>query len=467
MTEEVSRIIPQPEERLDFKKILPIFVIVLIDLLGVTIIIPLMPLYAASFAATPFMIGVLGATYPIMQFLGAPILGRLSDRFGRKPVLLISQLGTLFGFIILGSATTLWMLFLSRIIDGISGANIATAQAAITDSTTEKTRTQGLGLIGAAFGLGFIIGPIIAFVSLAASGNNYHVPAFVAAGFSMLSILLTWFWFSETLPEEKRGQEDDKSGFSFGAMLKALVHPTVGFLLALIFFQQVVFGGFEQLFSLFTLNRLGLAARGNSIIFVYLGIIVVAVQGYFIGKWSRRFGDRRMVYVGLALLGLGMLLTAFTPRVPPPTYSQQALENELASAASLRAHENPTTQNIPVSLPPDSNTGWLGVAWLLIATIPAAIGGGMLQPTINSLITKRISAVEIGGMLGISAALLSAANAIAPVLWGAIFQGLGSSWPFIMGGVLLFILLLLSLRWLTPGREETKQSGLARSSAAD
>jgi MFS family permease len=161
------------------------------------------------------------------------------------------------------------------------------------------------------------------------------------------------------------------------------------------------------------------------------------------------------------------LMTAFTPRVPPPTYSQQALESELASAGSLRTHENPTTQNIPVPLPPDTNTGWLGVAWLLIATIPAAIGGGMLQPTINSLITKRISVAEIGGMLGISAALMSAANAIAPVLWGAIFQAFGSSWPFILGGVLLFVLLLLSLRWLTPGREERQQAGLAHSNAAD
>ena len=148
---------PPAEDKLDFKRILPIFVIVLVDLLGLTIIIPLLPLYATSFGASPLVIGLLGAAYPIMQFVGAPVLGRLSDRFGRKPVLVISQIGTLIGFLMLGFATTLWMLFLSRIVDGISGANIATAQAAISDSTSEKTRTQGLGLIGAAFGLGFII----------------------------------------------------------------------------------------------------------------------------------------------------------------------------------------------------------------------------------------------------------------------------------------------------------------------
>lgn len=182
------------EEKLDFKKILPVFVIILIDLLGLTIIIPVLPLYAASFGINAFTIGLLGATYPIAQFIGAPILGRLSDRIGRKPILLFSQLGTLIGFLLLGTAVSLPILFLSRLVDGLSGANISTAQAVITDSTTEKTRTQGLGLLGAAFGLGFILGPMIAFTALALSGNDFHAPAFVASGFSALSILLTWFW---------------------------------------------------------------------------------------------------------------------------------------------------------------------------------------------------------------------------------------------------------------------------------
>lgn len=207
---------PEAEEKLDFKKILPIFVIVLIDLLGLTIIIPLLPLYAASFRANAFVIGALGAAYPIMQFIGAPLLGRLSDRYGRRPVLIISQIGTLIGFLILGVANSLALLFISRIVDGISGANIATAQAAITDSTTDKTRTQGLGLIGAAFGLGFIIGPIIAFIALAATGNNYQSVAYVAAAFSLGSILLTTFMFEELLPPEKRGQQGEEISLGFG-----------------------------------------------------------------------------------------------------------------------------------------------------------------------------------------------------------------------------------------------------------
>ncbi|MCB0231919.1 MAG: MFS transporter, partial [Anaerolineae bacterium] len=182
---EVGAAPDDASDKLDFKKILPIFVIVLIDLMGLTIIIPLLSLYAAAFGVTAFTVGMLGATYPLAQFIGAPILGRLSDRYGRKPILLVSQVGTLVGFLLLGVAGSIIVLFISRLIDGLSGGNIATAQAVITDNTNEKTRTQGLGLIGAAFGLGFVIGPVIAFLSLQASGNNYSAPAFVAAGFSL------------------------------------------------------------------------------------------------------------------------------------------------------------------------------------------------------------------------------------------------------------------------------------------
>ncbi len=426
-----------PEEKLDFKKILPIFVIVLIDLLGLTIIIPLLPLYAASFGADPFLIGALSATYPLMQFFGAPLLGRLSDRFGRRPILLISQLGTLTGFLILGFSNTLWLLFLSRFIDGFSGANIATAQAVITDSTTEKTRTQGLGLIGAAFGLGFIIGPVIAFITLGVSGNNYALVAYVAAAFSLASFLLTFFWLEETLPPEKRGQGGERPGVNLKAMFTALGKPKIGFLLALMFFFQFAFGGYEYLLSLFTLNRLGMNAASNSGLFVYAGIIIVAVQGYFVGKWSKRFGDRWLVLFGLIVLGAGLILTAVTPHQPVPWYSQSEVKQEMSTEASTGA-------TIQVGLPSDSNKSWLGFAWLLVATIPASIGGGIMQPTINSMLSKQVSAQEVGGTLGMSSAFFSAANAITPVLLGAVFKWLGSTWPFLIAGGILLLLYPIS-----------------------
>jgi len=431
------------DDRLDFKKILPVFVIVFIDLLGLTIIIPLLPLFAASLGSSAFTIGALGAAYPIMQFVGAPLLGRLSDRFGRRPVLIISQIGTFAGFLILGIANTLWLLFLSRIVDGLSGANIATAQAVITDNTSENTRTQGLGLIGAAFGLGFILGPIIAFAALSLSDNNYHVPAFVAAAFSLISILLTWLWLEESHPPEKRSGNSHRTQHGLSAMFKALRRPHVGFLLALMFAQQFAFGGFEQLLALFTLNRLGMNAANNSALFVYVGVIVVAVQGYFVGKWSRKIGDRWLVLMGLLVLGSGMVLSALTPKHPPPWYSREDLRIELHSGASLPGEE-PSVQKIQIELPGEDNKSWMGISWLLVAMIPAAVGGGVLQPSINSMITKRTEPSEVGGILGISASFLSGANAVSPLVLGGIFELLGSTGPFFIGGCILLLLWFVS-----------------------
>jgi MFS family permease len=453
------------DERLDFKQILPIFVIVLVDLLGLTIIIPLLPLYSTSFGASPAVIGALGATYPMFQFIGAPILGRLSDQYGRKPVLVVSQIGTFAGFILLGLANSLPLLFISRIIDGVSGANIATAQAAISDSTTEKTRTQGLGLIGVAFGLGFVIGPVIAFVALTLSDNNYRVPAFAAAVFSLSSILLTTFWFQESHPPEVREKEREKPvRFNLSAMWEALQHPAVGILLLLMFAQQIAFGGFEQLLALFTLARLGLNASGNAVIFVFVGVIVVTVQGGFIGPWSRRFGDRRLIYGGLALLAVGLVLFALTPRQPAPWYSRQELAAELNAndASRLQPGETPPVQDIAVELPSEASKSWVGLAWMLAVMVPLGIGGGILQPAINSLITKRVRSDEVGGMLGISSAFLSGANALAPLIGGALFQSLGASAPFLAGGLLMALLWGLALRRLQPGREEELEPGLAR-----
>lgn len=431
------------EDTLDFKRILPVIVIVFIDLLGLTIIIPLLSLYAASFGANAATIGFLGAAYPAMQVIGAPLLGRLSDRFGRKPVLLVSQAGTLAGFILLGFANSIVLLFAARIIDGLSGGNISTAQAIIADVTTEKNRTRGLGLIGAAFGLGFVVGPVITFTSLAMSGNNFHVPAFVAAGFSLISILMTGFLLKESHPADKQIALTSREEISLKRFIKTMRKPLVGFLLFTIFIYQIAFGGFQQLLSLFTLNRLGLDASGNSIIFVWVGVIIVAVQGYFIGKWSRRLGEIKLIRIGLLVLITGFLITALTPRVPPPWYSRTAVVSELSAGRNLPG-ETPPTYNLQIDLPPETNKSWLGLGWLLVAMIPAAVGGGVLQPSINSLISQKVTVEEIGGTLGISAGLLSAANSFAPVIGGAMFQSFGSSAPYLFGALLCALLFLFS-----------------------
>lgn len=443
------------DEKLDFKRILPIFVIILVDLLGLTIIIPLLPLYATSFGADPLVIGLLGTSYPLMQFIGAPLLGGLSDRFGRKPILIISQIGTFIGFLVLGFANALWLIFLARIIDGLSGANIAVAQAALTDSTTEKTRAQGLGLLGAAFGLGFILGPIIAAVALAVSQNDYHVPAFIAAVFSLLSIVLTAFWFKETLPQEKRSQKEKVSTNVFSNIFRALRQPMVGVLLILMFFQQLIFGGFENLISLFTLNRLGINALGNAVIFVFVGVILVFVQGYFIGKWSRRFGEQKLIYAGLMMLAVGLILTALTPSQPVPWYSRTELVQELTqNESTTSSEERETTRNLSIGIPEDGNTGWLGLIWIMIAMIPTSIGGGILSPSINSLLTRHVGGQDVGGTLGVSSALVSAANAITPLLGGSIFKWMGSTAPFLIGGMVLGVLCFIAFQKIAPDSAE-------------
>ena len=436
---------PQPDvsDKLNFKRILPILVIVLVDLMGLSIIIPLLPLYAARFGAEPFVVGILQATYPMMQFIGAPILGRLSDRFGRKPILIASQIGTLIGFILLGFAGSMFLLFVSRIIDGLSGANISTASAAIADSTNEKTRTQGFGLIGAAFGVGFVLGPILAFIVLAVSGQNYQWVAWTAALFSLTSILLTLFWFKETIAETDNPEASRKRRpFSFEALRSVFSRPAIAFLLLVMFFYQVAFGGYEQLFSLFTLTRLGMDARDTSGLFMLAGIFIIIVQGGLVGRWSKQKGDRWLALMGIGTLAICLIGTALTPAVPVPWYEKARVLESLAGQGSFRV----SIQSIHINLPQEAARGWFGIIWLLVASLPAALGGGTLQPAINSLITKSSEKNELGAMLGLSSGAYSAANAIAPLFYGSLFQWFGGPVPFLAGGAILLTLLLFAPR---------------------
>jgi MFS transporter, DHA1 family, tetracycline resistance protein len=435
------------EEKIDFKRILPVIFIVFVDLMGLTILIPILPYYALSFNAPPVMIGLLVAAYPLMQFLGGPILGSLSDRYGRKPVLAVAQVGTFLSLLMLGFANALWVLFLARLLDGITGANLPTAQAAITDITTPRTRSQGFGLLGAAFGLGFIFGPAISGAALALSGNHYSAPAFVAAGFAFTSVMLTTFVFKETLPPEKRGQtQTRKSGvLAFGRMAEGLRNPLIGILFALIFMQQLVFGAFQSMFSPFTLVRLGMNSLGNTLFFVYLGLIIAFVQGGLIGKLTRRFGERRLVYTGLGLVASGLLLMSFTPTQPVPWYERDALIEELQSQTGGEVEISQVNL-----LPPEDNRGVVGLVYLMLVMTPISVGSSFLQPSINSLITQRVNPRDIGGALGLSAAFLSLANVVGPLWGGAAFDYITPYAPFLIGGIVSSALMLLAFQRVKP-----------------
>jgi len=423
---------------LNFEQVAPVFLLVLVDVLGLTVILPLLHLYAAAFGTGPFMIGLTVAAFPIAQLIGVPVMGALSDRFGRKPLLLISQVTTFASFILLGLANTLWLVILSRLIDGLFGANIATAQAALSDITDEDNRAQALGLIGAAFGVGFVLGPLISAISLTFT-DNLAVPAFIAAGYSFISILLTAFVFKETLPPQNRSASD-RPQINLLTGLKFLTDKRVSLLLLMMFAQQLIFFGFESLIGLFTLSRLGLLGQGNAYIFVFVGIILVMVQGRFIGVWSRKYGEHRVAQAALGLLALGLVLTSFTPQQPPFTYIRARAERELA----VRQQEEADIANL-ITLPESDQRGWWGVPWLLVAVIPLSVGAGLIRPSLNTLMTRQVSTLEYGAILGVSSAFVSAANATAPLLGGLIFQQYGATVPFLIGGILMGVLFVISL----------------------
>ena len=433
---------------LDMRRVIPIFLLVFVDILGLTVILPLLHIYAASFGADPLRIALVIAAFPLAQLLGVPVMGALSDRYGRKPLLLISQVTTCLSFIMLGLATSLELVILSRLIDGLFGANISTAQAALSDITDPSNRARGLGVTGAAFGLGFIFGPVIALVSLELT-NSLAVPAFTAAIYSFVSILVTAFLFKETHPPAKRGQ-GESLWLSPALVVRYLLQPALGILLLLMFAQQFIFFGYESLLGLFTLTRLGFLGRGNAALFLLIGAILVVVQLRFIGRWSAKLGDRRLATLAMGLLALGLILTALTPDTPHPFYVRELVERDLLSAQASTTEA--LIGDLRIDLPANGNNGLGGVIWMIIALVPISVGAGLIRPTLNSLITQGVAGHEYGRALGVSTALVSAANASAPLIAGLMFQRLGASTPFIVGGILMGSLCLWSLTMLSPQR---------------
>lgn len=372
------------------KPLASIFLIVFIDLLGFGLILPLLPYYAESFGASDTVVGILVASYAAAQLVGAPLLGRLSDRFGRRPILLLSLFGTLLSFLLLGFAKTLWVLFLARIFDGITGGNISVARAYIADVTDAKSRAKGLGMIGAAFGLGFIFGPALGgFLSQ----WGYAVPAFVAAGLVSFNLLMVYFWLPESLTPEKIAAiaQSEKPKFTFAALLAALKRPFSGSLLITRFFFGLAFAIFQTIFSLYALRRFNLEAQQTGYILTYVGILSVIVQGGLVGKLSERFREDWLITFSVALMALSLLSWAFVP----------------------------------------------SVVMLLVVLAPIAFSGGILNTVIASALTKAVQPQEIGGILGLSASIESLTRVIAPTLGGVLLERLGTWSPGVFSATVL------------------------------
>lgn len=391
-----------------------IFAIVFVDLLGFSLILPLVPFYAKDFGASDTVVGLLVASYAAAQLIGAPILGRLSDRVGRRPVLLISILGTAIGFVILGMANQLWLLFFSRILDGVTGGNISVAQAYITDITDEKDRARGLGLIGAAFGLGFIVGPALggilstigATLDVGTLNWSYALPAFLAALIALFNLVAVFIFLPESLTDERRADiaNNPNTTFSLRNMRQAFQRPLVGPLLTTRFFTSLGFTIFTTVFPLYALKRLALQANQTAFVLAYVGVLVALVQGVAIGRLSMRFQERQLILASSALMTLALLAWALTP----------------------------------------------SLLVLLIVLIPLAFSGGVLSTVVNSALTKVVSVEEIGGILGLSAALESATRVISPTLGGVLLDILGAWAPGIVAALITAWLTIFVWRRVYP-----------------
>ncbi len=352
--------------------LLVIFITVFIDLVGFGIVIPVLPYYAegTKFGATPSQVGLLFASYSVMQLVFSPVLGRLSDKYGRRPVLLISLLGTALGFLILGFATTLAMLFLGRIIDGISGGNISTAQAYVADVTTKENRAKGMGLIGAAFGLGFVFGPAIGGI-LSRWGVN--VPFLFAAGLALANTVLLYFTLPETVTPDHPARVSAASGRSWKQVFAALREPGLASVLTIYFLGIVAFSIMTASFSLFMMFRLGYDAFHSGWIFAYVGVISAIVQGGLIGRLVKRFGEPLLVLVGAVLFMASLVMAPF---VKPAG----------------------------------------GLITILIMGAATSIGQALSAPTLSSLASKSASAAEQGSVLGVMQSIASLARAVGPSL---------------------------------------------------
>jgi DHA1 family tetracycline resistance protein-like MFS transporter len=405
-----------------------IFLIVFVNLVGFGLILPLIPFYAETFGASPTVVGLLVSSYAAAQLIGAPVLGRLSDRHGRRPILLISLAGTFIGFLLLGLAEPLgrwlagllpapWLgdgrpaiqnslilglLFASRILDGLTGGNISVAQAYITDVTDESNRARGLGLIGAAFGLGFIIGPALG--GALSAGQRYALPAYVAAALSALNLLLVYVWLPESLTATRRAEiaRQPQPTISLRYLWRALQRPRVGPLLHIRFFFGLAFAMFTGIFALYAQYRLGLDSQQTGYLLAYVGLLVVLVQGVAIGRLTDRFSEYSLILSAVTTMAGALLAWALTP-------------------------------NVPV---------------LLVVLIPIAVSSGILNTVINSALTKVVYFEEVGGALGLSAALESATRALSPVIGGLLLDHLGPGAPGVAGALIMTWVVAFTLQRL-------------------
>lgn len=370
------------------KRLLIIFLTVFIDLVGFGIIIPLTPYLAKNFGATPIQVGLLMGIYSLMQFLCAPVWGQLSDRIGRRPVILWSLVGAAVAHAAFGFAGSFWGLLIARGFAGVFGGNISTAMAYMADITSEKDRSKGMGLVGAAFGLGFTLGPFIGGVfgdvgrhlgSQPPFGESF--PSLIAAAICLLNFFLA-FW---RLPESKNfSVQVVARAPRWRRILSALTTPVLGTLILLVFLNTFAMAHIEASLFLFVREQFQWTLTQSAYGFAYIGVIMVFTQGYLIRKWMPKFGERRLMLAGLTLACAAFALMSIS-----------------------------------------HSLGLLAVAVTLLA-----LGNGLTNPALNGCVSLASGREVQGNNLGVSQSLSSLARILGPPTGGVLYQHVGIWSPF-------------------------------------
>lgn len=377
-----------------------IFLTIVVDLIGFGLILPLLPFYASSFGASAFVVALLAAVFSLAQFLAAPLLGSLSDRWGRKPVFLACTALTVAGYVWLALADTLLAVFLARIVAGIGAGKIGVAQAIIADATPPDQRARGMGMVGAAFGIGMILGPVLGglLVGPDPADPQYHLPAWAAAAASLVALLLALLTIRETRQPAVRPAAGSRNPL---AALPLIGRPAMAFIL-IGFAISFVFAQIETLFPLFTAARLDWHAYEVGIAFTFIGCIVLAMQGLLVGPLTRRFGERRLLVAGIIGLSGGTLMAPWIFTTPVMAVSI------LLTAASF----------------------------------------GMINPALASLVSRSASDEHQGLTLGVNQSLAALGRVLGPVWGGWLFGHIDITVPYVIGGIILLATLLLGARWI-------------------
>ena len=373
------------------RPLLIIFLTIFVNLVGFGIIIPLLPFYAETFGASPIVIGLLFGVFSLCQLVAAPALGDLSDRYGRRPILIFSLVGTVISFVMLALAHSIAMLFAARIIDGLSGGNISTARAYVADVTAPSDRARAYGLIGAAFGLGFILGPALSGIL---AGISYTAPIWAAAAITVVATVMAWLWLPETVHRTQAS-----AGNPFRYLPGLLRRPLVRRVLTIDFIYWFAFAIFQTTFSLFAARRFGFDVARTGYFFAGFGLLGAVIQGGLIRPVVRRLGDQPTFLLGVGFAAVGLVATAV-------------------------AHS---------------------VAMFALALIPLALGIGFGHPTMSSLVSRVARGDEQGRIQGAASAVESLGRTVGPVWGSASLQHVSESMPYISAAAFLLVTFIITV----------------------